>query len=206
KPVEQMVPMRDGPKLATDVYLPEGSGPWPVVLMRTPYGKNSQMMAQLSAINAWTRHGFAFVIQDCRGTFKSEGQYRPFMDDYLDGYDTVEWAAKQPWSDGHVGMFGASAMGITANEAAMANPPHLVAAFVMVARSSAYRQSSFMGGILRKEMNEGWLKLVKSERTLAETIKHQDYDSWFERAEMPKHWEQIHVPIYNYGGWYDIFN
>lgn len=202
KPIEQMAPMRDGVKLSTIIYLPEGKGPWPVVLVRTPYSKASQTRLN----GAWTKRGFAFVAQDCRGTFQSEGKYRPFLDDQLDGYDTVEWIAKQPWSNGRVGMFGASAMGIAANLAAMANPPHLVAAFVMVARSSAYEQSSFMGGVFRKEMNEDWLKRQKAEWVLAETFKHQDYDGYYDRAEMPKHWEQVHVPIYNYGGWYDIFN
>jgi uncharacterized protein len=197
-----MTPMRDGVKLATIIYLPQGNGPWPVVLVRTPYGKASQTRFN----SVWTSHGFAFVVQDCRGTFQSEGKYRPFMDDDSDGYDTVEWLAKQSWSNGRVGMFGGSAMGIAANLAAMANPPHLIAAFVMVARSSAYEQSSFMGGVFRKEMNEDWLKRQKAEWILEELFKHQDYDSYYDRAEMAKHWEQIHVPIYNYGGWYDIFN
>ncbi len=202
-PSEQMAPMRDGVKLSTIIYLPEGKGPWPVVLVRTPYGKASQTRLN----GAWTKQGFAFVAQDCRGTFKSEGKYRPFVDDQADGYDTVEWIAKQPWSNGRVGMFGASAMGIAANYAALANPPHLVAAFVMVARSSVYEQSSFMGGVFRKELNEDWLKRQKAEWVLDETFKHQDYDDdYYGRTEMPKHWEQVQIPIYNYGGWYDIFN
>src|SRR5713226_4143587 len=87
------------------------------------------------------------------------------------------------------------------------NPPHLVAAFVMVARSSVYEQSSFMGGVFRKELNEDWLKRQKAEWVLDETFKHQVYDAqYYERSEMPRHWEQVQVPIYNYGGWYDIFN
>src|SRR3989442_5840862 len=203
QPIEQMAPMRDGVKLSTIIYLPEGKGPWPVVLVRTPYGKVSQTRLHAT----WTKAGFAFVAQDCRGTFQSEGKYRPFADDQADGYDMVEWIAKQPWWNGRVGMFGASAMGIAANLAALANPPHLIAAFVMVARSSAYEQSSFMGGVFRKEMNEDWLKRQKAEWVLEETFKHQDYDAvYYDRSEMPRHWEQVQVPIYNYGGWYDIFN
>src|SRR5215208_1450912 len=132
KPIEEMAPMRDGVKLSTSIYLPEGKGPFPVVLIRTPYGKASQAIGYA----AWTGRGFTLVTQDCRGKGKSEGEYRPFWDDANDGYDTVEWVAKQSWSNGKVGMYGASAMGITANLAAMMNPPHLVATFVMVARSS----------------------------------------------------------------------
>ncbi|HET9531480.1 MAG TPA: CocE/NonD family hydrolase [Blastocatellia bacterium] len=202
KPVEQMVAMRDGVKLATNIYLPEGEGPFPVVLMRTPYGKD--LMGAGS--NVWTARGFAFVVQDCRGKGKSEGAYRPFMDDPTDGYDTVEWAAKQKWSAGKVGMFGASAMGITANLAAMMNPPHLAATFVMVARSSIYHQSAFMGGVFRKELNEIWLRRQGALDVLEETFKHNVYDGFYDIAEMPLHWHKIHVPVYNYGGWYDIFS
>src|SRR2546421_730399 len=73
KPLEQMVAMRDGVKLSTSIYLPEGSGPWPVVLIRTPYGKGTQAINN----NVWAGRGFALVVQDCRGTFKSEGAYHP---------------------------------------------------------------------------------------------------------------------------------
>lgn len=203
KPIEQMVAMRDAVKLATSIYLPPGEGPWPVLLIRTPYGKDTQAMTS----SMWTSKGYALVVQDCRGRFKSEGQYRPFRDDHTDGYDTVEWIAKQPWSNGKVGMFGASAMGITANLASIMNPPHLVATFVMVARSSIYHQSNFMGGVFRKELNEMWLKRQNAADTLADTFKHNIYDdAWFGPHEMPKHWEKVRVPAYNYGGWYDIFS
>lgn len=202
EPREEMVAMRDGVKLSTIIYLPEGAGPWPVVLVRTPYGKQTQTRSNTD----WTKNSFAFVVQDVRGTFKSEGKYRPFVDDQVDGYDTVEWLAKQPWSNGKVGMYGASAMGIAANEAAMANPPHLVAAFVMVARSSVYDQSSFMGGVFRKELNEDWLKRQKAESVLQEIFKHATRSDFYDRGDMSKHWQQIHIPIYNYGGWYDIFS
>jgi predicted acyl esterase len=202
EPIEEMVPMRDGVKLSTIIYLPEGSGPWPVVLIRTPYGKQSQTRSN----SEWTKNGFAFVVQDVRGTFKSEGKYRPFVDDQVDGYDTIEWLAKQSWSNSKIGMYGASAMGIAANEAAMANPPHLVAAFVMVARSSTYDQSSFMGGVFRKELNEDWLRRQKAESVLQEIFNHAVRSEFHDRSDMSKHWQQVHIPIYNYGGWYDIFS
>lgn len=202
KQLELMVPMRDGVKLATGIYLPEGNGRWPVVLIRTPYGKSTQ--ATSNAL--WTARGFVLVVQDCRGKFKSEGEYRPFVDDGIDGYDTVEWIAKQAWSNGKVGMFGASAMGITANLAAMMEPPHLVANFVMVARSSIYSQSAFMGGAYRKELNDRWLKSQNAEAVITETLKHNVYDGFYDSNEMSKHWHQIRIPVYNWGGWYDIFN
>lgn len=199
----QMVGMRDGVKLATDIFLPEGKGPWPVILVRTPYGKNGALMNGQS--KQWTSSGYAYVIQDCRGTGKSEGKYMPFMDDHYDGYDTVEWAAKQSWANGKVGMTGASAMGITANQAAITAPPHLVAIYTMVAPASAYQHAVYTGGIFRKEMNESWLKAQKALDILDLTFQHYRQDGYLDIREGRKHWEKVQVPAYNQGGWYDIF-
>ncbi len=197
----EMVAMRDGVKLATDVYLPEGAGPWPVVLTRTPYNK-APMGAQFKQ---WTSNGYAYVVQDCRGRFASEGKYMPFMDDHLDGYDTVEWAAKQSWSNGKVGMIGASAMGITANQASITAPPHLVAMYVMVAPASAYQHAIYTGGVFRKEMNEQWLKAQNATDVLNLTFQHYKDDGYVNIREGRLHWENVRVPVYNWGGWYDIF-
>ncbi len=115
---------RDGVKLAANVFLPAGAGPYPVVLSRTPYLKDA--LGELAGYTAkkYTDAGYAFVMQDVRGKGNSEGFYEAFVPDLEDGYDTVEWVAKQPWSNGKVGMVGASALGITSNLAAMAAPPH----------------------------------------------------------------------------------
>lgn len=194
----EMVAMRDGVKLATDVYLPEGKGRWPVVLTRTPYGKGN-------GDPLWTNNGYVFVAQDCRGRFKSEGKYAPFMDDHLDGYDTIEWIAKQPWSNGKVGMTGGSAMGITANQAAITAPPHLVAMYVQVAPASAYQHAVYTGGVFRKEMNEQWLQRQNAADLLKLTFDHYKDDGYLSIREGRLHWERVQVPVYNVGGWYDIF-
>jgi len=188
QPETQMVAMRDGVKLATDIYLPDGSGPWPVILVRTPYGKNGPLMN--GQHKQWTTNGYAYVVQDCRGTGKSEGKYLPFMDDHFDGYDTVEWAAKQAWANGRVGMTGASAMGITANQAAITAPPHLVAIYTMVAPASAYQHAIYTGGIFRKEMNESWLKAQKALDVLALTFQHYKQDGYLDIREGRKHWKR----------------
>ncbi|HEX4949790.1 MAG TPA: CocE/NonD family hydrolase [Blastocatellia bacterium] len=203
KPDTQMVAMRDGVKLATDIYLPEGKGPWPVILTRTPYNKSSMLGAGRPVF--WTAKGYVVVVQDCRGRFASEGKYMPFMDDHLDGYDTVEWVAKQPWANGKVGMTGASAMGITANQAAIMAPPHLTAMFVQIAPASAYQHAIYTGGIFRKEMNESWLKAQKAEDILKLTFDHYKDDGYLNIREGRLHWKNVRVPVYNQGGWYDIF-
>lgn len=143
---EVMVPMRDGVRLATNLYLPEGEGPWPVVLTRTPYNKNG---ADRSAAT-YNERGYALVSQDVRGRYASEGRDQPFEVDMPDGYDTVEWIANQAWSNGKIGIFGTSAPGITSNLAAAAAPPHLTAAYVTVAPDSLFYRSRFVGGVFKE--------------------------------------------------------
>jgi len=101
------VPMRDGTSLRANVFRPAGDGRHPVLLTRLPYGKDLPLgSAVLDPVQA-TRRGYAIVVQDTRGRFMSDGEFEPFRGEDVDGYDTVEWAAAQPWSDGQVGMYGA---------------------------------------------------------------------------------------------------
>src|SRR5262245_3918520 len=99
----EMVPMRDGVRLATDIYLPVGDGPFPTVLERTPYNRKQQGAKHAPYVRA----GYAFVIQDWRGHVDSEGKFTVQVltgtQGREDGYDTVEWIAKQPWANGKVG-------------------------------------------------------------------------------------------------------
>jgi predicted acyl esterase len=198
---EHMVPMRDGVRLATDVYLPGGDGPFPAVVQRTPYNK---LGATGSAI--YNERGFALVVQDQRGRYESEGEYEPHMNEMLDGYDTVEWVAAQPWSDGKVGISGASAVGIAANLAAAANPPHLVAAYVVVAPESLWEESRFIGGVFKEADTTNWMRgqgvasevVAALHRRVLLDERWQETDFFFLR-------DQVDIPIYNYGGWYDVF-
>ena len=200
---EVMVPMRDGITLATNVYLPEGEGPWPVVLTRTPYGKDQMYSAQREA--KYPQAGYVRVIQDVRGRFKSGGKYRAFVDDMEDGYDTIEWAAKQPWSNGKVGMEGPSAMGIATNLAAMSGAPHLVCAYVSVAHGSGYRYASYPGGVFLQNLNEEWLRRQGVPPPEVPRPIFRDYSAEDKRFDMQTYLSKINVPMYNLGGWYDIF-
>jgi uncharacterized protein len=120
-----MVPMRDGIRLRSDIYVPAGPGPFPVLLCRYPYSVADGMMDRRNREVAG--QGYTVVFQHCRGRYGSEGVFYPFHPDVEDGYDAVEWAASQPWSNGRVGMFGASYGGLAAWLAAIARPPHLMA-------------------------------------------------------------------------------
>ena len=203
---EMTMSARDGTKLAANVFLPAGAGPFPVVLSRTPYLKDA--LGDLAGYSAkkYTDAGFAFVMQDVRGKGHSEGFYEAFIPDLEDGYDTVEWVARQSWSNGRVGMVGASALGITTNLAAMAAPPHLVAAFVIVA---PYDQllNTYPGGVLKDEDTLGWLKGQGETQAQLDEVRGGAVNSafWNEHA-MTTQRKFIRIPMYNQGAWYDIFN
>ncbi|MFF8395259.1 CocE/NonD family hydrolase [Streptomyces sp. NPDC016172] len=119
--------MRDGTVLRADVYRPGGTGPWPVLLSRLPYGKQTPMMGVVLDPLAAARRGFLVVIQDTRGRFASEGEWEPWTYEESDGYDTVRWAAALPGSNGAVGMIGVSYFGNTQWMAALSKPPELKA-------------------------------------------------------------------------------
>lgn len=119
-------PMRDGVVLRGDVWLPDGPGPFAAIVFRTPYNK-SQLVSDFLRPQQAVEAGFAVVVQDCRGRFRSEGRWRPLMwaQEGEDGYDTVEWTAAQAWCSGAVGMAGPSYLGIVQLAAAVLKPPHL---------------------------------------------------------------------------------
>src|SRR6202789_4554903 len=120
------IPMRDGAVLRADVLLPGGTGPFPVLVYRTPYGeKNAQR--EYTTFRHAVERGYAVVVQDVRGRYGSDGVVVSYQNEGRDGYDTIEWAAKQPWSNGKVGTFGLSYPGAVQWLAAVESPPHLKA-------------------------------------------------------------------------------
>ncbi len=120
------IPMRDGVALRADVLRPAGPGPFPVLLYRTPYGKTPAQEGYKTFSKAVAR-GYAVVIQDVRGRYASEGEFSAYANEGKDGFDTIEWAAAQPWSNGAVGTFGLSYPGAVQWLAALESPPHLKA-------------------------------------------------------------------------------
>ncbi len=130
------VPMRDGVRLQADVYRPGAAGRYPVLVSRTPYGRGSAG----AGAAFWVRNGYVVVAQDCRGRFGSEGDYYPIVSEGDDGYDTVEWAAAQPWSTGEIGTIGQSYLAADQHVLAPKAPPHL-RAMAPISASSDFHQS-----------------------------------------------------------------
>ena len=203
-----LVPMSDKVRLATDVYLPAGSGKsFPVVVIRTPYDKNG--MASAGQVGA--QNGYVVVIQDTRGRFGSEGENLPFVGDgwaeHRDGYDTLEWVAAQPWCNGKIGTLGGSAVGITQLGEAGAGSTRITCQHISVAAPSFYPYLVFPGGIFKKSLVEDWVKSTHhSADSVAWWTKHSDYDDFWKQRDLTHRWEKVNSPAIHIGGWYDIFS
>jgi putative CocE/NonD family hydrolase len=143
----QMVRLADGTRLATDVYLPDGTpGPWPAILERTPYDKLRADLV-LSA-KYFAGHGYAVVLQDVRGRYASEGEWYPFGNEGPDGVEAVAWVREQPWCDGRVATMGLSYSSCTQTSLAALNPPGLAAQFVSMGFHNYHTASMRQGGAL----------------------------------------------------------
>jgi uncharacterized protein len=143
---------RDGVTLHADIYRPSGDDKFPVLLQRTPYDKNNGAEFGRRAAEL----GFLVVIQDVRGRYTSEGEWYPFKHETEDGYDTIEWAAALPNSNGKVGMFGGSYVGATQMLAAIGHPPHLAGICPVVTASNYHENWTYQGGAFEQWFNESW--------------------------------------------------
>jgi putative CocE/NonD family hydrolase len=159
------VKMRDGVTLRADIYRPKTDGKFPVLLQRTPYNKAAQ--ADFGLIGA--AHGYVVAIQDVRGRYTSEGEWYTFKNESNDGYDTVEWAAALPYSNGKVGMFGGSYVGATQLLAAMAHPPHLAGICPIDTASNYHDGWTYQGGAFEQWFNQSWVSGLAQD-TLNRTV------------------------------------
>ena len=144
--------MRDGTALRADIYRPKAEGKFPVLLQRTPYDKTNSTGFGLRGAAL----GYVVIVQDVRGRYSSDGEWYPFKNESNDGYDTVEWAASFPYSDGRVGMFGGSYVGATQMLAAIAQPPHLAGICPVVTASNYHDGWTYQGGAFEQWFNESW--------------------------------------------------
>ena len=224
------VPMRDGVVLRADVYRPEQPGP--ALVQRTPYDRTVSLIPP-SGVDPETAvaAGFAVVCQDVRGQYGSDGEFYTFMHEGLDGYDTVEWVAAQPWCDGGVGMVGRSYAATCQWLAAAERPPSLRAICPIVTGSDFYRGWVYQGGAFQLGFNLFWTQLMTDRRRATKLddlfghlplrtvpltdpkwgrfyfdwLDHPTDDDYWRRFAINRRYGSIHVPALTVGGWFDIF-
>lgn len=206
---EHMVPCRDGVRLATDVYLPEGAGPFPVILERTPYGKREVSRSEVTAADPapvtreataayFNAHGYAVVYQDCRGRYGSEGEFVKYLADGEDGYDCCAWIVAQPWCHGRIGTMGLSYAAHTQASLGCLDPPGLAA---QVLDSGGF-SDAWNGGIRRggafelKQATWAFNQGCLAPETLADPVRAaafaaEDLHAWFTRWP----WKPGHSPV-----------
>jgi uncharacterized protein len=228
------VPMRDGVRLSADVYLPDGPGPFPTVLMRTPYDNNTEPMIQKGRRLA--NNGYACVSQDCRGRYDSEGSYYPFVQEGVDGFDTQEWIGQQVWSNGRIGMAGSSYGGWVQWSSAPLRSQYLRCLAPRVMAADLFRGLNYPGGALLLNTLMTWgmrtsgrtgqsiefdnwreafraLPLQAADRAAGRDLKfwrdwldHPTYDEYWAAQNFEAQLGEIAAPALNMGGWFDLYS
>ena len=190
-----MVPMRDGVGLSTDIYFPEGAeGPHGTILIRTPYNKEGS--ASGNTIPMFIDEGYVVAVQDIRGRYESEGRYRLRYSDREDGYDTVDWLIKQPWSNQKVATFGCSYLGETQLALAASKHPNHVAAMPQAPSSAYYSPgrpwAAYDGGVFELAQTAGWF-MGSGSTVFLNPPDWVDREEWF-KGEMARKFENYADP------------
>jgi putative CocE/NonD family hydrolase len=225
------IPMRDGVHLSANVVLPSENAPLPAILVRTPYGKGTSLIPNYQA---FVDRGYAVIVEDVRGRYDSEGAFEPLTQESSDGSDTIDWIARQRWSNGKVGMIGGSYLGIAQWKAALTGNPHLKAIFPVVSGDDDYLDRFYSpGGALKLGHRLEWLaenrkapgyepdfnKFIwhlplwtadvaatgKPDSEWSEAMEHPGYDAYWQVISTREHLDKIRVPVFAVGGWYDNY-
>jgi putative CocE/NonD family hydrolase len=202
--------MRDGTRLATEIWLPAGEGPWPVALLRTPYGKGTNTAVPISR-DRLVQNGIAVVSQDVRGRSASEGESLPTMDDgwgeRQDGVDTLAWVRGQSWCNSRVATFGSSYLGMTQYLLAGAGPEGVVGQHVTVAPISLFHYGMYQNGVFRRGDMEAWQQFTRWTPAALPTWRaHATYDDYWRGQDLSTRLEQVRSPMVHVGGWFDLFS
>ncbi len=227
------VPMSDEVYLMATIALPEGPGPFPVVLVRTAYNR-----ANISGAE-YTSRGMASMVQDCRGRYGSEGEWYPFTNEAQDGYDTLEWIAAQSWCNGKIGMFGDSYLAATQLCLAPTQSPHLSALNPRFMSGDLWRNAYYCGGAFSLALTFSWLCFEVASRTSGaglltafdvsrllrelplialdeksgcgrvkawrDYVTHDRLDDFWKALNVREKMGRFAVPVLLVGGWYDYY-
>ena len=230
--LQVLTPMRDGIHLSANIFRPGGTSPVPTILVRTPYGKGVEPSP---TYQLFVDHGYAVVVQDVRGRHDSQGVFSPLGQEPNDGDDTLNWIARQPWSNGKIGMQGGSYLGIAQWKVAPMNNPHLKALFPWVSGDDDYRDRFYStGGAMKLGHRLLWIQENMRDYELPEAdfhryiwtlplrradaaatgrrsqlfqqaLNHPDYDAYWQALSVQKQLKNISVPVFSVGGWYDNY-
>lgn len=222
------IKMRDGVELSADIYRPDSEGKFPVILSRTPYNKNGQRALEFGRYFA--SHGYVYIEMDVRGRGDSDGIFIPYINDGIDGYDSIEWCAIQDWSSGKVGTIGGSYLGKIQWLTAILQPPHLTTMIVMVTPSDPFVEfptgipipmdiswyHAISGQVMQNIEAVDWAKLHyhlplytmdevagRPNPRWKELIEHSKLDEWWEPLRYQNKFDKVKVPILHISGWYD---
>jgi putative CocE/NonD family hydrolase len=232
--VDERVPMRDGITLATDVYLPAGADgrpageAFPAILIRMPYGIREPYAYMPAVGRYWARRGYACVIQDVRGKFGSEGEWDPFRHEIDDGYDAIEWTARQAWCDGRVGMTGESYFGHTQWAAAASHHPALrcispgdmgcdIYALIYESGALALGSTALWACDQARHTYINWLRFDTRHlplgamadaaglpsRLFSELIAHPTRGAFWRDYDFSEVLAAVDVPVFLWSGWFD---
>jgi putative CocE/NonD family hydrolase len=225
-----LVPMRDGVRLAADVYRPDREGKFPVLLSRTPYNKDGQR----ALASFFAQNGYVAVVMDSRGLYASHGKWHPYVDEAQDGFDTQQWIGQQPWCDGKIGMFGTSYPGFTQLLPAPFRSPYVKAIMPVAAQSDNYGAIWSSDGIYHLSLalswgpqqeaiatekarpSPSWVRVMNTlplrsamevvgvySQFVADTMTHQSYDDFWRQMSIRDKYSEMDVPAFHITGWYD---
>jgi len=225
------VPNGEGQRLATDVWLPDGPGPFPVLLTRTPYHRR---LGDAASARYYVERGYAYVIQDTRGKYDSEGTFRPLIDEAADGQATLDWIANQNWCNGRIGLVGKSYLGMVQIPAASGGHEALMCIVPGVAPTSFFLDWPRCDGCFSFANTVRWTlthavcpttpsmahftwEELHSLRTLEEIedragfhsptlrdwVAHDRYDEYWEAVDQHRMFERVACPGMHVGGWFD---
>lgn len=228
------IPMSDGVELAAHIFLPKADGKYPVILVRTPYGKGG---TKGGAGHAYASRGYVYISQDCRGKGASDGEWTPFINEPRDGKDTHQWILEQPWCNGTIGTAGGSYVGFTQWTSAPNAGEYLKAMFPVVPLVDPYGDVAYVGGAYQMALMMGWGAGVSGNpnvRTwdhgkwneafralplctwdeaiggkvqyLRDWVAHPHFDEYWERCSLRGKTKDITTPMYVVCGWYDLFS